>query len=220
MADSLARTKQAMRRALAVRFQSLAVPDEAAKRVEAQRMRVVASLRSGATAILGCAEVKRGLPPGRYALYWVATMSGGEIPAIMAATGLDASPAGAPPHLFTTTSHNLSDPSHFAVGPDSDFAAVAAAIGDDLVRHAFPLIAGFASTPAMALDLILRGCRMAVRNPFTTCIILMHQAGQTERLDEIIRTAASRQGFYDFPGEAQARARIALPLSIWFRDRR
>jgi hypothetical protein len=124
-----------------------------------------------------------------------------------------------PPLIFACTSHNLPSVSKFEVGPKADFDAVAAAICKDIREQAFPIIEGFDSEPDRGLDYILKRRVGVFRNPFTTCVILMHLASRTDRLGEIIDVASTVQGFYDFKGTADARAKIVVPLTKWFESR-
>jgi len=216
--SDLAETKKKMAQAIKSHFQELKVPGEVSKKVST-KMRLEAKLKSGADLAIGCAEVKGGRLPGFYGLYWMFSMTGGPIHDIMTATALDADPHSARPYVITCTSHNLSSASHFEVGPNTDFDGVAAAICKDIREQAFPIISGFESEPNRALDYILSGIPFAVRNPFTTSIILMHLAKRTDRLDEIINVASAREGFYDFKGKTEARANIIEPLAKWFAAR-
>lgn len=213
--SDLTATKKQMGQAVKSQFQALKVPGEVSKKVSAPQMRLEAKLKSGADVAIGCAEVTRGRPKGHFGLYWMLSMTGGPIQETREATGLDKDPNAARPYVLTTTSHNLPGPSHFEVGPTSDFDAVATTICDDIREQAFPIIEGLELKPERGLDFVLQ-TPGAVSLPFTTAVILMHLSRQTNRLDEIIKVASTKQGFYDFKGADDARARIVQPVAKWF----
>lgn len=217
--SDLAATKKKMAQAIKSRFQALTVPGERSKKITASQMRLEARLKSGADLVLGCADVKAGRPPGSFGLYWMVSLTGGPVQEIMEAAGLGADPRSARPYVFTSTSHNFPSASHFEVSPTADFDAIASAIVEDMREQAFPVIEGFESEYGRALDYVLERRPGAVRKPFTTCVILMHLSGQPSRLNEIIKVAGSAQGFYDFNGDADARATIVEPLAQWFASR-
>ncbi len=215
--SDLANTKKQMGQALKNQFSELEVPGELSKKVST-KMRLEAKLTSGADLAIACAEVKGSRPPGTYGLYWLFALSGGIIYDTMEACGLSAHPTFTTPLIFSCTSHNLRSASHFEVSPSIDFHAIAAAICKDVREQAFPIIEGFDSVPNRALDYVLSRGPGVVRNPFTTCVILMHLAGRTDRLDEIIKVASTAQGFYDFKGAAESLAMIVEPLANWFKS--
>jgi len=208
-------TKKRMGNAFKAHFCKMVVPGEVSKKVST-KMQLDARLDSGADVVLACPEVRAGRPPGAYGLYWQFSISGGPILAAMEATGLAASASFHGPVVFALTSHNLPCGSHHEVFPGVDFDAVAAAIGRDMREYAFPLIEAFNSGFDQALDYILKRGPGGIRNPFTTCVILMHLARRPDRLEEIVHAASTKQGFYDFRGPAEADVRIVQPLARWF----
>jgi hypothetical protein len=216
--SELAETEKKVGKAIKACFSALAVPGELSKKVSS-KMRLEAKLRSGADLFIACAKVKRGRPPGAFALYWLFALSGGFIYDTMKACGLSAHPNIQTPLIFSCTSHNLTSASHFDVAPAADLDMVAAAICKDVREQAVPLIEGFETAPERVLDYILGRGPGVVRNPFTMCLILMHLAHRTDRLEEIIQVASIAQGFYDFKGPAEARAGIVEPLARWFAAR-
>ncbi len=200
--------------AIKAHFSALPVPGAISKKVST-KMVLKAELRSGASLTIGCAKVKEGRAPGHFALYWMVSMTGGPIFEIMSATHLT-TPRFARPFVFTSTSHDFPSRAHFEIGPDGDADAVAQAITFEVRKRALPLVEAFESVPARALDCVLKDAAGAVYNPFATSLILMHFAGQTERLREITEVAAAAKTFYDYADARDPQADIVEPLKRWF----
>jgi hypothetical protein len=221
---ALANTKKNMRHAFKTLFSELHIPGEVSKKVSI-KMRIEATLDSGAKIVFACVEVSGGYPTGTYGLYWILSVTHGPILEIMKAVNLADTPVGDDSYVFSTTSMGLTTPSHHEVSADADFAAIALTISTDMQQYAFPIIEGFDSKPNQLLSHILTprsGTKSpqigagAYRNPFTMCIILMHLAKRTDRLEEIIKAASTLQGFYDFKNKDEAQAKIIDPIAKYF----
>ncbi|MEJ8845040.1 hypothetical protein [Variovorax rhizosphaerae] len=216
----LAETKKKMGQAIKSHFSSLTLPGGVSAKVST-KMLLEAKLESGADLLIACADFKGGRAPGYYGLYWIFSIGGGVIFDAMAACGLSEHPGFQPPIIFTCTSHYLGESAHFEVGPNADVDAIASAICQSIRTHAVPIIEAFDSRPNDALDYVLAGRPGSVRNPFTTCIILMHLGNRRDRLEEIIKVASTAtKGFHDFKGAADPIAQIVEPLAKWFESQR
>lgn len=212
---SLAATKKAMGNALKTQLSKLTLPGEVSKKVSV-KMRLQAQLDSGCEATLACAEVSGGRPTGHYGLYWLVSLREGPIHKVMVETGLDKAKNFHGDILFSATSQNISAPSHYEVGPDADFSAIAAAICGAMERDAVPIITAFNSDPGAAVDYLIEKGPGRTRNPFTACVILLHLAKRTDRIDELIAAASSRPGFYDFVDSPNPVKSIVEPVARWF----
>jgi hypothetical protein len=213
--SDLADTKKKMGQAIKTHLTELKIPSEQSRKISS-KMRLEVKLKSGADLTISCVEVKGGRMPGSYGLYWLIALSGGVIYDVMKACDLAAHPTITSPLIFSCTSHNLPSASHFEVTPSVDFEVVAAAICRDIREQSLPIIEGFDSEPNRGLDYILKRGPGIIRNPFTTCVVLMHLAKRTDRLDEIINVASTAKGFYDFKGATEAETNIIEPLNKWF----
>ncbi|HYC79531.1 MAG TPA: hypothetical protein VEC17_00735 [Candidatus Binatia bacterium] len=120
--NDLINTKKKMRQAIKKHLLALKVPGEIPQSKKATVKwggYVTLKLTSNDDVHIGCAEVKRGRRPGYYAIYWIIIISGNSF-----------------------TSHKFS-PSHYDVGPNSDFDVIAEAVCKDIKKYSFPIIKRF-----------------------------------------------------------------------------
>ncbi|CAN5789574.1 hypothetical protein BH11MYX2_BH11MYX2_02350 [soil metagenome] len=194
---------------------SLTLPDEISKKVTS-KMRLEATLRSGAIVTLACADIASGRPYGSYGLYWVLSIKGGPTEDVMTKAGLAAAKSWSGPGFLSVTSHSLERPSHFEVTPTTDTDQLAVAIATSMERRALPLIAAFEEQPELGADLLLTGLPLKVRNPFTTCVILLMRAKREDRIAEILAAAPGNPAFYDFAACPDPETQIVEPLRAAF----
>ena len=134
----------------------------------------------------------------------------------MVDTGLDAAKGHSGDVFYSVTSHNLLQPSHHEVGPDSDVSAIAVDIAEQMQRIALPIARGFTMDPNAGVDFLMRGPVGRVRNPFTIATILLHMADRTDRLPELLAAAPSQTAFLDFAASADPVSDIVEPIGRWF----
>ncbi|HEY4057218.1 MAG TPA: hypothetical protein VGM39_11450 [Kofleriaceae bacterium] len=204
-------SKKRLGASLKFALSQMTLPEEATKKVTS-KMRLEATLRTGASVSLACADVSTGRPYGCYGLYWVLSIKGGPTEDAMIKAGLHASKSWSSPGLLSVTSHSLETPSHFEVTPTTDPDAMAVDIVASMKRRALPLIAAFEELPEQGADLLLTGLPLKVRNPFTTCLILLLRAQRRDRFAEVLAAAPTVPTFYDFAACPDPQALIVQPL--------
>ena len=216
--STLAETKKAMGNALKKSLDALPIPQLKSKKVST-KMRLEGVHESGCEITLACAEVVGGRPAGHYGLYWLLSLKGGPIYQAMVDTGLDAANGHFGDVFYSVTSHNLLKPSHHEVGPDTDVAAVAAAISEQRERIALPIARGFTSDPNAGVDFLLGQPVGSIRNPFTIAVILLHLARRTDRLPELLAAAPNKPAFLDFAARPDPERDIVEPIARHFAER-
>lgn len=216
--STLAETKKAMGNALKKSLDALPIPQLKSKKVST-KMRLEGVHESGCEITLACAEVVGGRPAGHYGLYWLLSLKGGPIYQAMVDTGLDAANGHFGDVFYSVTSHNLLKPSHHEVGPDTDVAAVAAAISEQMERIALPIARGFTSDPNAGVDFLLGQPVGSIRNPFTIAVILLHLARRTDRLPELLAAAPNKPAFLDFAARPDPERDIVEPIARHFAER-
>ena len=217
--STLADTKKAMGNALKKGLDKLPIGTLKSKKVST-KMRLEGVLDSGCEITLACAEVTGGRPTGHFGLYWLLSLKNGPIYQAMVDTGLDAAKGHSGDVFYSVTSHNLLEASHHEVGPDTDTDAVAADIARQMEDLALPIARGFTSDPNAGVDFLLGKPAGRVRNPFTIAVILLHLAGRTDRLPELLAAAPSRPAFLDFAASANPQRDIVEPIVRWFSTRK
>lgn len=216
--STIADTKKAMGHALKKCLDKLPIPQLQSKKVST-KMRLEGVFESGCEITLACAEVTGGRPTGHFGLYWLLSLKNGPIYQVMVDTGLDAAKGHSGDVFYSVTSHNLLTASHYEVGPDADTDALAAAIARQMEDIALPIARGFTSDPNAGVDFLLGEPVGRVRNPFTIAVILLHLAGRTERLPELLAAAPSKPVFLDFAASGDPQRDIVEPIARWFSTR-
>jgi hypothetical protein len=216
--STLAETKKAMGNALKKSLEALPIP-QLKSRKASTKMRLECVHESGCEITLACAEVVGGRPAGHFGLYWLLSLKGGPIYQAMVDTGLDAAKGHSGDVFYSVTSHNLLKPSHHEIGPDTDVAAAAAAICEQMERIALPIARGFTSDPNAGVDFLLGEPVGRIRNPFTIAVILLHMAKRTDRLPELLASAPGKPVFLDFAASANPTQDIVEPIGRWFSSR-
>lgn len=216
---TLVETKRAIGIALKKSLEALPIPQLESKKVST-KLRLEGVFESGCEITLACAEVVSGRPAGHFGLYWLLSLKNGPIFQAMVDNRLDAAKGHSGDVFYSVTSHNLLQPSHHEVGPDSDASAVAAHISEQMERIALPIARGFTTDPNSGVDFLLHGPVGRVRNPFTMATILLHLAGRTDRLPELLAAAPSQPAFLDFAASADPARDIVEPIRRWFSTRK
>lgn len=209
-------SKKRLGASLKFAMSQMALPEEAMKKVTS-KMRLEATLTTGANVSLACADVSSGRPYGCYGLYWILSIKGGPTEEMMQKAGLHTAKGWSSPGVMAVTSHNLEKPSHFEVTPTADPDEMAVDIVASMKRRALPMIAAFEEMPEQGADLLLTGLPLRVRNPFTTCVILLLRANRRDRIAEVVKAAPDMPRFYDFAESADPEKLIVQPLLAAFR---
>lgn len=214
--SNLIETKKKMGNLLKTYLSKLILPGEISKKVST-KMRLEANLELGCKAIIACAEVKGGRPPGNYGLYWLLSLSNGPIYEVMQATNSDQSQSFSGNIIFRGTSHNLkSGASHYEITSETDLEATVSIICSDIKKICFPIVQSFNLDFLDAIEFVKNNGTGYVRNPFTACIILLGLSKSLNRIDEIISIAKDNPSFYDFHASPNYKAHIIDPIVQWF----
>ncbi|HEY4183276.1 MAG TPA: hypothetical protein VGM90_40915 [Kofleriaceae bacterium] len=208
-------SKQRIGASLKFALSQMTLPEEATKKVTS-KMRLEATLRTGASVSLACTDVSSGRPYGCYGLYWVLSLKGGPTEDAMIKAGLHAATSWSGPGLLSVTSHQMEKPSHVEVTPKSDPDGIAVDIVASMKRRALPLIAAFEQEPEQGADLLLTGLPLKVRNPFTTTLLLLLRAQRRDRFADVLAAAPNVPTFYDFAACANPEELIVKPLLALF----
>jgi hypothetical protein len=185
------------------------------------RDRATYSFPDGTSALIHFAVVTGGYAKGSFGAYTGLLMSDGPIYKIMEEAGLAAHQAMPPQAFLRASAQSLAPnravhPFMEGTNPDTVVSEMVAQIRELYL----PIIQKFTGKYAGAVEFILEGGAAYVRNPFTTCVILLGLGDAFDRLDSVAQVAEAKRekGFYDYDRVTDYRKAIVDPVRKWFKD--
>lgn len=178
------------------------------------------------------AIVKRGFSKGSFGAYSSFLLKGGEIYNIMQRLQLE-NDESMPDKILIDGSYlnfiykypemEYSGFEHYpfieGINPESTVKRICA----DIQKFYFPLIRSVIFNPNRTLSLFLDDNLISyagVRNPFTTCLILMGQSNNFHQLDKLIELAKDEDnGYYDYINSNNPKETIVKPIVDFFKNK-